>query len=44
MPAPKDSKKDNEEIQRKDAEGKQLTEKDVEKSLKESYKFDIFDV
>ena len=30
FPAPKDSKKDNEEILKKDAESKQLTEKDVE--------------
>ena len=47
LPAPKDSKKsekDNEEIQKKDAEGKQLTEKDVEYSMKESYKHDIVDV
>jgi hypothetical protein len=36
LPAPKDSKKsdkDADEIQKKDGEGKQLTEKDVEYSL-----------
>jgi hypothetical protein len=44
--APRDFKKIERDVEdaKKQDEGKQLTEKDVELSMKESYKYDIFDV